>query len=456
MKTFRTKLLIVVGIALALASAGCPPGLGPAVQSVEDTEFGFYYWMAKDIYNIFWYKDQVMHDPSRVDITFPTTWKFNGFAAGSNGRFKINTDMKGPIEYDFNFVRDLTDSSKACIDFNGSGGCNSDEPYLMMSGSNRMIFTLPPPYQCSNFAPGLFDLMITTPRLFDVPLVNFASGLASSDGEQVRSAVAVSSYAHDIVVNIRSDSNQFFKYLVLLINAQLLPHIPFGTSGSLTIVTQVVVNNPNAQAVDGQLDFFKQDGSAMNVKIGSKTSNQHTFTVPAQSSIVLETDPSGVPVQIGWGYGTGSQPLEFSLVFATYNGAVTISSEGERHLITGSLRSEAGISAGALSTNHVLSITKTADGIDSAFAIVNPTQGAAKIKAIAKDATGVKGQTTIDLAPRSQIARFWGQFFGLNPSSFSGTLVLQSNTHLAVTSLKTYKEEQSSSLPSGTRRTPGT
>lgn len=261
-------------------------------------------------------------------------------------------------------------------------------------------------------------------------------------------------YAFDVQLEmIASDVETVRRNLLLLVNAQVLPHLAFGQAGELTITAAIVVNNPHGQSVDGEVEFFK-DGAPMDVTIGGTTGNEHEFTIGPKSSLRLELNPLGIdPPQVGWAFGYASQPLEFSSVFSTYTNVTSTAASPQEAspLITGDLQGEAGIAASGVSTSHILNVNKTETGIDTAFAIANPTSATANMRLTLKDlANAVVAQKELTLGSKSQTARFFEEFFGLTLGSFSGTLIIKSDTDIAVLSLQTLNGLQTASLPSGT------
>ena len=267
-------------------------------------------------------------------------------------------------------------------------------------------------------------------------------------------SIGEENYAFDVQLEmIASDVETVLRNLLLLVNAQVLPHLAFGQAGGFTITAAIVVNNPHGQSVDGEVEFFK-DGAPMDVTIGGTTGNEHEFTVGPKSSLRLELNPSGIdPPQVGWAFGYAGQPLEFSSVFSTYTNVTSTAASPQEAspLITGDLQGEAGIAASGVSTSHILNVNKTEAGIDTAFAIANPTSATANMRLTLKDlANAVVAQKELTLGSKSQTARFFEEFFGLTLGSFSGTLIIKNDTDIAVLSLQTLNGLQTASLPSGT------
>ena len=116
---------------------------------------------------------------------------------------------------------------------------------------------------------------------------------------------------------------------------------------------------------------------------------------------------------------------------------------------------EAGIAASGVGLRHVLNVSSDGAVLATAFAIVNPTKGTANInlKLKNRDESGEQqtvAQTNLVLDSHHQTARFFDEFFGLQPGPFLGTLEINSDTSVSVISIRTLGGLQSSSLPSGT------
>ena len=241
--------------------------------------------------------------------------------------------------------------------------------------------------------------------------------------------------------------------LLLLPNTSILPHIPFGQGGPFLIGTQIVINNPHLEDVDGELQFFSTaDGQPLEVTIGETTDSRHNFNVGAVESRVLEIDASGVdPPQIAWAFIQGTRELTAATNFSTLDTSAAASEVTRVPQAGGSIPAEAGIAASGVGLRHVLSVSSDGVLVDAAFAILNPTLGTANIDLKLKSQDGqVAAQADLVLESHHQVARFFWQFFGLEAGPFLGTLEINSDTSLAVISIRTQQGLQSSSLPSGT------
>ena len=374
-----------------------------------------------------------------VKVSYPPNFIFRGFPTDIDriGNFRIDLGLNG-FDPDSNDVGPdairARDIDAAYVDSNDNHSWDSSDEvgFFFDRDSNQLIVFIP---GSGTMVPGRYD--------FDFP---YNLWTAESLGEE--------NYAFDVQLEmIASDVETVLRNLLLLVNAQVLPHLAFGQAGGFTITAAIVVNNPHGQSVDGEVEFFK-DGAPMDVTIGGTTSNEHEFTVGPKSSLRLELNPSGIdPPQVGWAFGYAGQPLEFSSVFSTYTNVTSAAASPQEAspLITGDLQGEAGIAASGVSTSHILNVNKTEAGIDTAFAIANPTSATANMRLTLKgSANAVVAQKELTLGSKSQTARFLEEFFGLALGSFSGTLIIKSDTDIAVLSLQTLNGLQTASLPSGT------
>ena len=101
--------------------------------------------------------------------------------------------------------------------------------------------------------------------------------------------------------------------------------------------------------------------------------------------------------------------------------------------------------------HHVLDVEKTVAGFDTALAIVNPTELSATIGLTLKD----EDQNTVKVATQfvggnQQTSRFFLELFRMEETeSFSGTVVINAENAIAVTTLRTLNGFQVSSLQGG-------
>ena len=258
------------------------------------------------------------------------------------------------------------------------------------------------------------------------------------------------------------------KNLLLLVNASVLPQVAFGTSGPLTVVSQVVVSNPTPGAVEEELEFFDpSDGSEKPVRLRVQTAAaapqtpgeakaEHDFVVPGDSTLVLEVLPAtdDGPVQTAWAFVYGTRDLKASILFSTFSSGEGTSPNPLPSCFTcadlGELIGEAGIAATGVATRQFLAVQKTAGGVNTSFAVTHPTSATANIRLSLLDSENqgvAEGQLVLE--PHTQVARFFDEFFELDAESFSGTVKFLSDTALSVMSVRTLGGIQTASLPSG-------
>jgi hypothetical protein len=100
----------------------------------------------------------------------------------------------------------------------------------------------------------------------------------------------------------------------------------------------------------------------------------------------------------------------------------------------------------------VLRVNASPDGLNTAFAIANPTGAEAHVRLLFKPDSGDElAADPFTLSGRHQTARFAAELLDLPPDSdLKGRLLIYSDTDLSVTALETVNGEPFASLPSGT------
>jgi hypothetical protein len=219
------------------------------------------------------------------------------------------------------------------------------------------------------------------------------------------------------------------------IRGTILPQIALGTFGSNEeIETRVDINNANNQDVTGALRFYRTGGTPWPIKIGETTSDEHPFTVKANSNLSL-TLRSMDSAAAGWALAYGDKGLDFSASYTT-------KSEDK-------ITHEAGFSGQLPGTFNVLG-TKydLSAGLDTAYAIVNPTTSTAQIHATYTPDGGTPIMKELTLMPMYSRPVFASDLFELSGSG-SGSATFESYTDVTVSSLRTMNGRQLSSLPGG-------
>ncbi len=243
-----------------------------------------------------------------------------------------------------------------------------------------------------------------------------------------------------------------------------LPTTPFGSavigSDELIVATQVVANNAQDRAQKMTYSSWNpSNGSPLPVTIMGMTASTHEFMIPARTSWSFELDPGESGIQGAWGSIKAEYHLDVATNFITFQ-VPSFSPAGSA--VTGTVDAQAGIAASHLDVTHVLSVEKGAGGFDTALAVLNPTAATANIdiNLIGDDTVGQAAQAgpagepfasaELVLQPGTQVSRFFSELLDIEVEEFIGTITLDSDTQIAVTTLRTIDGKQASSLPGGT------
>jgi len=341
---------------------------------------------------------------------------FNGFQQDS-GEFTINNDFVGENE----FVFPITGSgNEGCIDFTFNG-CDASDVGISYSASER-TFQITSPFPAGLILKeGVYAFNLVT------GIVTLADGPGDSSDIQV--TLSRASQPVDLVVPFAPGLSGFMTTL------------PVGEVSGLRIVPTVVVANPNPVAATARIDFFDSqtgEGQALQVN-GGTASTSHDFQLAANASARFELSQAGPDFVSAWGMITANvKGLKASVVYSTFSSQ-------------GTLLGEAGVATANASMHHVMDVDKTAEGFDTAFAVLNPTNATAELRLTLKDSTdNTVVEKTIQMAPRNQISQFFLEAFGLENPTFSGSLIINCDAAVAVNTLRTLGGFQTSSLEAAT------
>ena len=366
---------------------------------------------------------------SQADMWGPTI-VFNGFKADS-GQVFIDTDHNGVAEFAFP-ISGMGDD-QACVDFL-TDGCDSGDVGIRYDFNG---FHITSPNDEAVDLPGVGVRVVFAQGVFEVP---------SGPGD-----------LETVLVTFSRD-NFTRKNIMLSIAPGLVGYMSTlvaGTIGDIGVESTVVVNNAGPGAVSGRMDFFNsEDGLPVAFKVSEQAESvSHSFEIAADSSsrFKLSTDQAGLVA--GWGVITADGPsLAASTVFSTFQqGESAAPSEDPLGLEGRTLAGEAGVAVVQAAFHHVLDVEKTVGGFDTALAIVNPTELSANIDMTLKD----EDQNTIKsvtqfLGGNQQTSRFFLELLRMEETeSFSGTVVINAENAIAVTTLRTLNGFQVSSLQGG-------
>ncbi len=335
------------------------------------------------------------------------------------------------------------DLFEAFVDANNNGALDAESEIQMVFDGQDSSITITNPAGGTPLPMGYYSFTLFGPVLFLFGDIDFTV-TASLDGTEME----VTRYAWA--------------------NTSMLPHVPFGevrapAGGALllSVLTEMVLTNAQDQPQDVSISFRNAlTAEPQPVTIEGVTTSVHNIPVAANTSRLLRIEPTGVDLTVAWATVTGFGPLSVATNFVS----LTPSPAGAPAGFTAAqIDAQAGIAAAELDIKHVVNVEKTVDGIGTALAIVNLTSTTATVKLSlfesAGDGPGPAGPAgegnpfaaaELILEPKTQVARFFDELLQVGLNSFSGTLILESNAELAVTSLRTINGKQASSLPSGT------
>lgn len=356
-----------------------------------------------ELHTVFHFSQTLNDPPTSGRVNFPSGF-FDGFADGGIksafglvGVFSFNQQVGLPLQ--------LVDNTHATI--------NAFPPVNFEVQANSMLLTTNSASQVGSgsyafsFLPGVFNL---NPGAYDLEMVA-----------------------------TWPDTSTFTFHKLLLVSAAVVPHLGIGLAGEIGVGSVFVVNNAGPSDITVTAQLFRSDGTALVVEVENVAGSQFDLEVPAHDARILVMDPVGEgTLETGWARLQGTGPFQASVFFQN-------SDADDDDIRTG-----AGIAAGPLATLHVLPAAKLVfNGINTAFAICNPTSATAKVKLILRGPPEVERE--IEIPSNTQMAVFIDDFFDLvGIEELITSLTIYSDTDLAVMALITLNGEQIASLPSGT------
>jgi hypothetical protein len=195
----------------------------------------------------------------------------------------------------------------------------------------------------------------------------------------------------------------------------------------------VLVNRTDAAASNVLVEFFGSDGEPMEVIINSQRWDNTPVQLPARSSRRFIF--TGEQLQAGWARVKSNVLLTGLVLFQVVGpDGVEITRE------VGLYSSTPGTKFGTFFDS----------GVENAVAIANPgdQRTTVRVRVIDDDQQNVSQLLEIELEPRQHLAKFLdGDFLNGLPSSFTGTLLIESEVPVTVTVLKTRDGVVFSTLP---------
>jgi hypothetical protein len=293
--------------------------------------------------------------------------------------------------------------------------------------------TLPPRGHLARYVNELFS---GTPGIneFEGSLVIRSSGSSSAASSRVsgKAQVAAAQAGRFAGITLRADGDQLTSLPMVEPPPEganwsklALPQVADGVAGGLSIVTSTILINNTAQKATGVVDFFKSDGTPMEVKIGGKTGSSFAFSVDPRGVKRLVTGRAGNLV-VGWGRVSMDQPISATALFTTFDAA-------------GRLVTEVGVNSPALRTDFNL-IADTTDVFNTGIALAYPLEeGEAQINLSLFDSEGrAKLTTQVKVKALGHTALFLTELFpeveGIE--EFQGLLKASSSQLVAPLSLR--------------------
>lgn len=208
--------------------------------------------------------------------------------------FVLPVDLTGPYNAGL-AVANIAGSSISNLYLrltNSAGQCVASRSLSLDPGKQMSVFVSGP----DQLFPGLADFRGSLQVLADTPVY----------------VVALRSSANTLTTLIPAPLNLTFNPISLT-----FPHIVFGSAGAFYKST-VILANPGYFPVSGTIQFTRSDGSPMVVAIGSSRSSQHSFTIPAQGTVFLETSPNS-DFQTGYAAVTTNHGVAGTLILSQYD-----------------------------------------------------------------------------------------------------------------------------------------
>lgn len=209
--------------------------------------------------------------------------------------------------------------------------------------------------------------------------------------------------------------------------------------GSQSVRTLVTIVNPHPGEAEGKLSFRASDGTPLSLGTQVGEANQFDFTVPPRTSRTFVTDGSRIPAASGYARIDSNVPVNGTEAFRVTDVA------------SGQLIAEVGVGSDegkVLASGGVL--RSSGEGIDTAIALVNTSEGPAVVILQLSDETGEAAipEITVELGPGEHRARFVDELFeNLVPSEFTGAVRIRASAPIVILILRTVDGMATSSLP---------
>jgi hypothetical protein len=224
-------------------------------------------------------------------------------------------------------------------------------------------------------------------------------GTIEFDSDQAVSAVAL---RYD-----NPDSSVFSTIPVLVDDAAATLHFPQVADGA-GYRTSFILINPSEKEVTARINFFADNGTAMQLPIDGTLKSVHELLLKPKGAARLITNGSSAALKVGWARVTSSGPIGGSAIFQTFSGSRILS--------------EAGVASSPVATRLAVYVDSLGS-TESGLAICNPNAIATAVSLRLRNVVGaIVAATSFDLPPMAHTARFFTEWFPPGFEEFEGTL----------------------------------
>jgi hypothetical protein len=407
-------------IILVLLNVACPIGQGQGVSPTQ-IEMALTYGLLQGL-ALKWYFDAATRMPDTLEIDPLPQALVLSLVPGLIGWFLVQ-EYGQPV---LRFPVIALSATLACVDFDQNGSCLPGADAIMEVSPDRRIM-INNPYAGVVLAAAAYSLIL------------FPSIVAIQQGIQYAKT--------EVGLRMLVGTAVLLYTLALVQNFALLPHLPVGLLGALTVLPILQITNPNGFAISLLLSTYLQSGLPMELLVNNQTASSHSLTIPAKATLALPLLAS-TGFLLGWGYLRASAAFTVSVIYRTLRGQAEMATLDLETVQESDRAGEAGISAGELNTCHIVAV----EGSETAVAIVNPTSQEGTLQLTLRDENEqIVAQKNLVLPSMNQVAKFALELVDREDlTDFKGSLLITGNVSVGTTSLNTNNGFQSSSLRSAT------
>ena len=253
--------------------------------------------------------------------------------------------------------------------------------------------------------------------------------------ELARTGYSISSFGQDDDGEIYLVDYRGEVFRLVFLWRELFAHAADGDLYGSRFRSRIVLVNNGNQLVEGHLRFYSSEGELQAVTIGGERRSEFPIAIQGRSSIVMETDGISDPLYVGWAEAVVDAQIFGTLQYKLVN-------------TVGKPLAEAGIVSAAPAMRLTAAVDRDmATGVDTGIAIVNSALERVVVSIVVRDRDGQVVLTQqVEMNPGQHMAMFLSQL-GTLPSSFSGTIVIDTTAPIVATLISTVDGIHSASLP---------